>query len=144
MGYRRRYNPAAEARREREAADERRFAKARRKLARLLSHRAKIEVHGEEAKRAWSLPARRSFEVRRTSQGDVVVVIVRGSGREMYLQEPTFSGWIFSRLVPRSHEHREMSAGASSGAKAWKREDYLAVRQGMFAARKRGYGKKRA
>lgn len=107
MGYyggrRRRYNPRAEERRERERKDEESIKRDRARLARLLKIYRLVPVKGEESKRAWAGEAVRSFSVGKTYQGDWIPETIRRANGHYYLQRAGVMGWDFYRLVPRYH-----------------------------------------
>lgn len=96
-----RYNPAAEERRERERKAEERRERDRRRLRRLLSQFRRVTLRGDEAQAAWQEPELRSFTTSVLNDGTHVRSIVRGSRGRLFLQELSFPGWKFYRLVPR-------------------------------------------
>lgn len=98
-----RYDPRAEERREREAKEEARYKKTKSRLHRLLEQFKLVKLSGDAAQAAWGEPVRRSFTVGKTSGGDYVTEILRGTGRHIFLQRATYLGWEFFRLVPRYH-----------------------------------------
>lgn len=108
---RRRYNPAADERREREERQRASVERSRAKFKRLMRQFRKIALRGDEAQAAWREPQRRSYTLAIRANGDHVQVVVRGKGRDLFLQEPSGMGWGFYRLVPKHHVFR---AGESS------------------------------
>lgn len=102
-----RYNPAAEERRERERKAEERADQARKRLQRLLRQFRRVTLKGEEARAAWAEPQLRSFTIGKLADGTHIQTIVRGSRGRLFLQELSFPGWKFSRLVPRYQTPRK-------------------------------------
>ncbi len=105
----RRTSPAAEERRERERAAERKRELAKKKLDRLLKQYRKILIQDpEESRRAWGQKQLRSYTTHVLSDGSHVSYIIRrGEHGELYLQEPHFPEWRFYRLLPRYHVEQE-------------------------------------
>lgn len=102
-GYgRRRYNPGAEERREREAKAEARRERTRARFRRLMSQFRKVALRGEAASAAWKLKAVRSFTVGATRDGEITATL-RTDGTHLYLQEPDYVGWKFYKLLPKHH-----------------------------------------
>jgi hypothetical protein len=109
-GGRRRYpvHPTTAARREREREEQQRFEWNRTRLHRLLRQFRRFPLYGDEAQEAWRQPEIRSFATHRDSGGTLLQTIIRRGPRgELFLQEPHFPGWRFSRLVPRFATPRE-------------------------------------
>ncbi len=116
---RKRYDPAAEERRAREAKQQARLDRDRARFSRLLRQFRKVALRGEAASAAWKLRALRSYTVSQTRDG-AITATVRTDGVHLYLQEPDFMGWRFYRLMPKHHvlrhgEEEEMMRDASRG-----------------------------
>lgn len=113
MGYyrggRKRSNPAAEERRERERLEQEKFVKDRESLNELLSNFRKVHLRESAARAAWTFPEKRSFTIGKTSDGSRISYILRGDDENeiLYLQEPHFPAWRFYRLDPKYNVVRQ-------------------------------------
>lgn len=102
MAYRRGYrgtSPANQERKEREQRAEKRRNSSRARLRRLIGQYRKVPLTGQAARDAWAQKELRSFTTGETRDGSIQYVI-RGKGKELYLQEPSGMGWSFYKLVP--------------------------------------------
>ncbi len=98
---RRRANPAAEERREREAREEAKYEKERARFHRLMKNFKAIPLKGAAAQHAWESKELRSFYVRKDDRE-----IIRTDGRSLFLQNQGYPSWNFYRLVPKYHAVR--------------------------------------
>ncbi len=96
-GRRRRYDPRAEERKEREAKDQARVTRDKARLGLILRNHRKVLLRGDEAQAAWGGKQLRSFTVGRTRDGEIPAII-RTNGKGLYLQEPSGIGWAFYKL----------------------------------------------
>lgn len=110
-------HPTTAARIARQRERDARQAEDRAALARIIATFDRVEVtNPDEARAAWALPSLRSLVTHYDTGGTAIATIVRGVDGAWFIQEASFPGWKFSRLVIRDDHDAHVRARALARA----------------------------